>query len=473
MKKTLWSRLIISYLLAVVLVFLFLNTYGMNLLEKRLKNDQTDLMVKEAGLIKSEYLGNLESETLTLDNLAAHFQSIDTYLNIRVWIVNRDGEVIADSANPKIPANINVNELDPSFLTENSVGENIIFQGVFYEPMLSIIKRLDYNFQLRGYIVLFTPMSEIEKLATVYFDVINICFLVFFPVLLLIFLYIYYITANPMKHLMKAAMEYSGGNYNYPLSIKGLSEYRDLGAAISYMADELSKFDDYQKKFVANISHDFRSPLTSIKGYAEAILDGTIPHEMQDKYLNIILFETNRLNKLTSSLLELNSFETHGALLDILTFDINHIIKKTSESFEGACREKKITLNLVFSSKVTYVDADIGKIQQVMYNLIDNAIKFSHSNSKIKVSTEEKGEKVFISVKDYGIGIPRDSIKKIWDRFYKTDASRGKDKKGTGLGLSITKEIIQAHNENINVISTEGVGTEFIFSLTKAASEDL
>jgi signal transduction histidine kinase len=312
-------------------------------------------------------------------------------------------------------------------------------------------------------------MSVIEKETEVYFNVINICFLIFFPLLLLIFAYIYFVTSRPVKKLAKAAMEYSLGNYSYPLSVKGLTEYRALGSAVSYMAGELSKLDDYQKKFVANISHDFRSPLTSIKGYAEAILDGTIPHDMQDKYLNIILFETERLNKLTSGLLELNRFEAHGAILDIVSFDINHIIKKTAESFEGACRNKKITLNLVFSAQETYVDADVGKIQQVLYNLIDNAIKFSHNNSKIKVSTEEKGDKVFVSVKDYGIGIPRDSIKKIWDRFYKTDASRGKDKKGTGLGLSITKEIIQAHNENINVISTEGVGTEFIFSLTRSA----
>ena len=109
----------------------------------------------------------------------------------------------------------------------------------------------------------------------------------------------------------------------------------------------------------------------------------------------------------------------------------------------------------------------MGKIQQVLYNLIDNAIKFSHHNSTIYVETTEKNEKVFVSVKDTGIGIPKDSIPKIWERFYKTDLSRGKDKKGSGLGLAITKEIIQAHNENINVISTEGIGTEFIFSLPK------
>ena len=111
------------------------------------------------------------------------------------------------------------------------------------------------------------------------------------------------------------------------------------------------------------------------------------------------------------------------------------------------------------------------KIQQVLYNLIDNAIKFSNSNSSIKIETSIKNEKVFISVKDSGIGIPKDSLKKIWERFYKTDVSRGKDKRGSGLGLSIVKEIIQAHNENINVISTEGVGTEFIFTLPLSKKE--
>lgn len=468
MKKTLWSRLIICYLIAVIIVFTFLNTYGMHLLQKKIKSDKIDLLLTEADLINSEYLNDLYNENLNIDKLASQLRSIDTYLNIRVWIVNTEGEVMIDSKNVKNRPVINLNEIDPTFL-EKTKSENTKFKGIFNEPMLSIIQTLTYKFQFRGYIVLNTPMSVIEKQTELYFNVINICFLIFFPILLLIFVYIYYITSRPMKKLAKAAMEYSSGNYIYPLNVKGLSEYRDLGAAVTYMAGELSKLDDYQKKFVANISHDFRSPLTSIKGYAEAILDGTIPHDMQDKYLNIILFETARLNKLTSSLLELNRFESNGAILDIVSFDINHIIKKTAESFEGACRDKKITLNLVFAAQETYVDADVSKIQQVLYNLIDNAIKFSHNNSKIKVSTEEKGEKVFVSVKDYGIGIPKDSIKKIWDRFYKTDASRGKDKKGTGLGLSIAKEIIQAHNENINVISTEGVGTEFIFSLTMSA----
>jgi signal transduction histidine kinase len=467
MKKTLWSRLIVCYLIAGVMVFLLLNTYGIDLLEKRLEKDMTNRLIDEADLISSEYMANFFNEDLALDKLSTQLKSIETFLGIRVWIANPDGYIMADSSSFGNATGKNINDIDPNFLDKN-ISQNNYFKGIFQEPMLSLTRTITYNFQDRGYIVLHTSQKGITDETVYYLDVINICFLVFLPMLFLLFLYIYYITAIPLKNLMKAAKEYSSGNYNYALILKGLSEYRDLGAAISYMAGELSKLDDYQKKFVANISHDFRSPLTSIKGYAAAIMDGTIPHEMQDKYLNIILFETERLAKLTSSLLELNSFENNGTFLDITSFDINHIIKKTSESFEGSCREKKITLNLVFSSKVTYVDADMGKIQQVLYNLIDNAIKFSHSNSKIKVSTEEKGDRVFVSVKDYGIGIPKDSIKKIWERFYKTDTSRGKDKKGTGLGLSITKEIIQAHNENINVISTEGVGTEFVFSLTKS-----
>lgn len=194
-------------------------------------------------------------------------------------------------------------------------------------------------------------------------------------------------------------------------------------------------------------------------------MDGTIPHEMQDKYLNIILFETERLNKLTQSMLELNKYGAKGTMLDISSFDINNTIKLVVQSFEGTCQEKKISFELILTGHTSFVCADMSKIQQVLYNLIDNAIKFSNPDSTITIETTEKNEKVFISVKDTGIGIPKESLKKIWERFYKTDLSRGKDKRGTGLGLAIVKEIISAHNENINVISTEGVGTEFIFTL--------
>ena len=221
---------------------------------------------------------------------------------------------------------------------------------------------------------------------------------------------------------------------------------------------------------MANVSHDFRSPLTSIKGYVEAMTDGTIPPELHQKYLKIILFETERLTDLTTDLLTLNEFDTKELLLDKIEFDIQEMIKNTAASFEGACTPKHITIELLLLPGTVTVFADRRKIQQVLYNLIDNAIKFSENDSSITVEVVEKNEKVFVSVKDHGIGIPRKELNKIWERFYKSDLSRGKDKKGTGLGLSIVKEIIQAHDEHINVISTEGVGTEFIFSLPRVIS---
>ena len=195
------------------------------------------------------------------------------------------------------------------------------------------------------------------------------------------------------------------------------------------------------------------------------MLDGTIPAELHEKYLRIVLNETERLTKLTNGLLQLNNLNNKGMFLDKTTFDINEIIRNTAASFEGTCSQKGIRLNLVLTGDKMYVNADMGKIQQVLYNLLDNAIKFSFQNSSIKIETTEKKSKLYVSVKDYGIGIPKDEIKLVWDRFYKSDSSRGKDKKGTGLGLSITKEIMRAHGENINLISTEGAGSEFIFTL--------
>ena len=189
---------------------------------------------------------------------------------------------------------------------------------------------------------------------------------------------------------------------------------------------------------------------------------------MQKKYLDIILFETERLTDLTQDLLTLNEFDSKNLLLNKENFDIHEMIKNVAASFEGTCTQKKISIELLFASKQMEVFADKRKIQQVLYNLLDNAIKFSDPESTVTIETTERGEKVSISVKDYGIGIPRSALGKIWERFYKTDLSRGKDKKGTGLGLAIVKEAIQAHGENISVVSTEGVGTEFIFTLPRA-----
>ena len=468
MKRNLVFKLTSCFILLNITVLGILNTLGSHLVKSYLVDTKMHTLYNEAALISTEYLNNFYTDELTLTDLTGILEAVDQFINAHIWIVNSNGVVIYDTSD-WVPSatGMNINDYDPDFLSNNYV-ENTTINGLMKEKCLSVIYPIPYNYKLRSYIVISLPYELINSECIAYTNILTIFSLAFLGVIFLLFIYIYFMTARPLYKIRKAAMEYGRGNFNYQLNVKGKDEFHDVSAALNYMAGELGSLDEYQKKFIANISHDFRSPLTSIKGYAEAMLDGTIPYELQNKYLDIIVFESERLNKLTNNLLELNSFDSNRNLLDVTSFDINQVIKKTCASFEGICTKKKIQFNLVFSEKELYVDADMGKIQQVLYNLIDNAIKFSNTNSNIKVSSTQKGEKVFISVKDYGAGIPKASIHKIWERFYKQDSSRGKDKKGTGLGLSITKEIIQAHNENIDVISTEGVGSEFTFSLTRS-----
>lgn len=323
-----------------------------------------------------------------------------------------------------------------------------------------ILSRLERLFPDETYSALVTYRDTL--LESVYITILVI-FVLSFSILIAFHFFVY----RPLRQITEVAQQYASGNLEYEIPVTSGDEIGYLSASLNYMSTQLQDMDDYQKKFIGNVSHDFRSPLTSIKGYLEAMADGTIPPEMQERYFKILLFETERLRDLTEDLLSLNEFDTKSLLLDYTTFDIHEVIKNTVASFEGTCEQKKISIELLLSSKVQNVTADKRKIQQVLYNLVDNAIKFSPNDSEITIETRDKSGKVFVSVKDNGIGIPKKSITKIWERFYKTDLSRGKDKKGTGLGLAIVKEIIQAHNENINVVSTEGVGTEFIFSLSK------
>lgn len=465
MKRNLVFKLTACFLVLNILILGLLNTLGTKVIHSYIIDEKEQTLYNEASFLSSQYLSTDNRDHWTRSDLSGILTAIDRFINAHIWLINTQGFVSCDTSEWSSSfIGIKVSDYDPTFFDNSTIRATTI-NGLLPEECLCVIYPIPYNYKTRSYIVILLPYSSIDAECITFINTLTIFSLIFLGIILLVFIYIYFMTARPLQKIRKAAMEYGNGNFQYETKLKGKDEFHDVAAALNYMAGELQSLDEYQKKFIANISHDFRSPLTSIKGYAEAILDGTIPYEMQNKYLDIIVFESERLNKLTNNLLELNSFDNNRNLLDITQFDINQVIKKTCASFEGICIKKKIRFELLFSDKEQYVVADMGKIQQVLYNLIDNAIKFSPANSSIRVSSMEKGDKAFISVKDFGAGIPKASIHKIWERFYKQDSSRGKDKKGTGLGLSITKEIIQAHNEHIDVISTEGVGSEFTFSL--------
>lgn len=456
-----------GYLIFAVLGFITIYDFSSNTTYGHLVEQQAKILYDNANIASYQYsLNKIEKDNSNYEFISL-IRTMSRTLDSQVWVVGTDGKLLIDSTQyfyeDKTIANF-----DPAYFGKNyyKIGN---FFGYFNYDVLTVSIPITEGYVTLGYVIIHTSLDIIKEQTSSIIGTMYITFGIILILSLIIIIIFTIFVYKPIRRISIAANEYAKGNFTYEgLAIKSENEIGRLASSLNFMANELNALDEDQRKFIANISHDFRSPLTSIKGYVEAMKDGTIPMDMQGKYLDTVLFETERLNKLTSSLLTLNAWDNKVNRLNLSDFDINAVIKNIIQTFEGVCTKKKITFDIHFGDKTYFVSADLSKIQQVLYNLIDNAAKFSYQNSEIKISVYDKYEKVFVSIKDFGIGIPRDNLNKIWDRFFKTDSSRGRDKTGTGLGLSITKEIIQSHNENINVISTQGVGTEFIFTLQKA-----
>lgn len=468
MKSTLYIKFIIIYIIFGFLSLFTVATLGSDLVRNPMIANLGSSVYKEANMVATDYLPQYFYGNVTLTDIHMQLSGMESHLNASCWFVDRNGKVLTSASSegfPSVP--IKIKNFNPAEIGSNQY-EIGTFHDYFNEDVLTVIAPVNSNYTSQGYLIIHKSLDNVAQIQRFLIRSTYLCVLVIYILSFMILLAFQFFVYRPLSKITEAAKQYASGNLDYEIPVSTEDEMGYLSASLNYMSSQLRDMEDYQKKFVANVSHDFRSPLTSIKGYVEAMADGTIPPELQGKYLKIILFETERLTDLTHDLLTLNEFDTEHLLLDKVSFNLHEIIKNVATSFEGRCTQKKISIELLFATKHLYVIADKRKIQQVLYNLLDNAIKFSDADSTVTIETTERGDKVYTSVKDNGIGIPRNALNKIWERFYKTDLSRGKDKKGTGLGLAIVKEAIQAHGENINVISTEGVGTEFIFSLPKS-----
>ena len=386
------------------------------------------------------------------------------YQQCIIWITDPDGHLLFPDDTP-VPENYSPGEI-LRIRQEMVEEEKQYVIGDFYDILeatwLSVIAPVYED------IVFHYPMSRIYRYRRL-FQRVLFAILITIMVFALIPLFIYQTKIRkPLEEITEGARKYSEGILDYQIPVRGDNDLSYVARSLNYMADHLDKNNEYQLRFLANISHDFRSPLTSIKGFANAMRDGVIPPDLYPKYLGTISYEADRLEKLTHNLTVLNDLDVNRHELNMEVFDINQVILQVLQSSEELGRQGSIRLTRRFENETLMVRADEEKIQQVLYNLIDNAIKFSPSDSEVVVQTYCTKKKAFISVKDHGKGIAKDELAKIWDRFYKSDSSRGKDRKGSGLGLSIVRDIINAHNEKINVISTEGVGTEFLFTLPRA-----
>lgn len=466
MQNTLRIKFFLLYIAFGFLCLFTVATLTKQLILDHLKSDASSGMYEEANLIATSYLPEYFTEDTSYLAVRTQLNAMQIYLDSSLWFTDAQGNVLVSSSLEDTTAPTRIEDFNPAEIGSQQYLEGS-YHGYFSEDMITVIAPVTVGFSTRGYLLIHRPMAVIQQKLTNIMRPVYITLIVIYLLSFLIMIGIHFFVYRPLRSVTEGATQFASGNLNYEIPVHTQDEIGYLSASLNFMASHLRDMEDYQKKFIANVSHDFRSPLTSIKGYVEAIADGTIPLELQGKYLGIISAETDRLTDLTRDLLSLNEFDTQELLLNKESFDIQKMIKQTANTFEGICTKQHISIELLFLPKKAMVYADPHKIQQVLYNLLDNAIKFSEHDSPVTVEVTEKNEKYFISVKDTGCGIPKKDLSKIWERFYKTDQSRGKDKKGTGLGLSIVKEAIQAHDENINVVSTEGVGTEFIFSLSR------
>lgn len=468
MKKKFSSRFLISYILLGIIGFFLITVVGSYLLESKLESTIcSDIYQTAEHISENEQFHDIVT-VANMERVQSSLALAANHPDMVIWLIDNTGQIVLSNQSDITPdAPITLEGFSPDTWIAGTCRSGD-FYGYFSDPHLSTVLSIAGSADSSGYVAVHYLTKDLYQTRSDIQLIFQLLYLITYLVVAVLFFSYHHHVQKPLKEVTKGASEFANGNLSYRIPLDSENEMGYLAKNLNYMADKLNRNGEYQRQFISNISHDFRSPLTSIKGYVEAMIDGTIPPEMQEKYLKIISYEADRLEKLTRGLLTLNDLDIHKRMLHIQTFDINKVVKATAASFEGSCSERGISLELLFSGRELMASADVEQIQQVLYNLLSNAIKFSPDHSSIIMETTDKNGKIFVSVKDHGIGIPKSSIHKIWDRFYKIDRSRGKDQKGTGLGLAIVKEIIHAHGQHINVISTEGVGTEFIFTLEKA-----
>ncbi|AEV68846.1 HAMP domain-containing sensor histidine kinase [Acetivibrio clariflavus] len=428
-------------------------------------------------------------QNILLNNFYENLNLVSKDAEASIWIVSKDGEIVAignetyldrsvirklesESGRLRLP---DERQYSKKVMQEGQVVKEVgDFYGLYKDTKVSwltIQKPYKYKGEIQGAIYLTKRIPEINKarLTVFKFYIIAISIAVVISALLV---YIFSLRlTKPLKQINNAAKQIANGEFNKRLEIASEDEIGQLAKSFNNMAVALENLENMRRAFIANVSHELRTPMTSIHGFIEGILDGTIPPEKQREYLSIVSEETKRLSRLTNDLLDLARMESGEIKLTFVTFNINELIRRCIIKLENQIISKDIHIEANFYEEPTYVYADKDSIERVILNLLHNAVKFVQDGGQIKIETVKSKSKAVIYIKDNGIGIDSEEINMIWDRFYKSDKSRSKDKTGTGLGLAIVKNIINEHGQEINVESEIGKGTVFYFTLNLSKEE--
>lgn len=500
MFKSIFSKLVTVFLLILAVAFSVTGVMLYFFLDNFVTSEKTRALqdgCDYSNAVFGRYLKNIDSpiaDTYLNDNLL----SLSQYLQSYIWIVDNTGHIRYTS--PTLPDPITKKYTDKTkfmklpdegefsslISSEGSYNEIGDFHGFFKDPSfasrdlgdiwLTVAKSYKYkdakNNDVMIAIYIHTPVPKLKeaRYRIFKFFLFSVAAAVFIAIIL-----VYIVSlrlSKPLKQINNAARIMAGGDFRKRLNIKSNDEIGELAGTFNQMAVALQNLEEMRRGFIANVSHELRTPMTSIRGFIEGILDGTIPYDRQEYYLTIVRDETNRLNRLVNDLLDLARMEAGEVTVNLKPFDINELVRKCIIKLETLLVDKGIFVEADFEEEGMCVNADADAIERVMYNLVHNAIKFTPENGRIKITTKAQKDKVLVSVRDNGTGIEKDELDMIWERFYKTDKSRSRDKTGTGLGLAIVKNIINEHGQQIWVESEPGKGTEFTFSLDGYESDE-
>ena len=481
MFKSIYSKYLTSFILLLGFGFCTIALIISYVVTNYSLSSKTDIMYKTAKVVYTTVITDMEQSGKSFEKTVKQnkndyyelFGPLTDYSESSIVIIGKDGDILFKNGennlikNTKIPSQV-INSMWKSEDSSKLSNLGGLFEKRRFNYIYPIEEKLDGESSLIGIILLSSSSSGLQN---VYEQIIRVVIVASLWVFLAAIVIVYFISnriTTPVKQISKAVDSYTKGKFDVRIPVKGTDEIATLSQAFNNMAQALDKLEKTRNTFISSISHDLRTPMTSIQGFIEGIMDGTIPPEKQEYYLNVVLTEVKRLSRLVNSLLDVSRMESGGFKVNPSYFDICEIARLILISFEEKIDEEKINIEFETDNDPSRVYADKDAIYQVLYNIVGNALKFTPENGKLRIEIRRKKQenKYSVSVYNTGIGIKEEELPFIFDRFYKADSSRGLDKTGTGLGLYIAKTKIEAHGEKISVDSKYGEYCMFTFTLS-------
>lgn len=469
------------FLTASVIIILNLG-FMMLILSFVLNNYITDSKKESLGSVCNEIAAQIENR----DNISAQdfqyfyesIKSISEISDVEIFITNAEDKVVICSCDDWISdkeCSHTANPISQKLFDEkNKEGGFYISTAKVYNNPHYIAAKSVYDESGNKNFTVFSaaPISDVRGLLGTITKLYFISAIV--PIIIMFFgLYaMTYRLTKPLKQMSVASRAMARGDFSKRIPVTTDDEIGELAASFNMMTNSLAQLEGMRKSFVANVSHELKTPMTTIGGFIDGILDGTIGEEKQQYYLEIVSQEVKRLSRLVQSMLSMARLESGEFALKKETFDLSELVCTVTISQEQRIEQKNIEILGLDEIGNVSIYADKDLMHQAVYNLVDNAIKFANEGGTIKFALESKNGVTHLSVKNTGRGIPEGDIPYVFDRFYKVDKSRSASKNSTGLGLYIVKTIINAHLGKVSVTSKENEFTEFKVSIPSNLGEN-